>query len=135
MFSGSPSGGSESMQLMYLLAITAATHSISLASADFVPDQLTERTLVDALKRGVNVRIILPGESSDAPLVRSELRARWGDLPEAGAQIYEYPPAMYHCKIMIVDALLVSAGSTNFDTRFFRLNDEANLNLEHSIKI
>ena len=120
---------------MYLVAITAATHSISLARAYFVPDQLTERTLVDALKRGVNVRIILPGEPSDAPLVRSELRARWGDLLEAGAQIYEYQPAMYHCKIMIVDALLVSVGSTNFDTRFFRLNDEANLNLEHSIKI
>ena len=129
MFSSSPSGGSESMQLMYLLAITAATDSINLSSAYFVPDQLTERTLVDAVKRGVTVRIILPGEPSDAPFVRSASRARWGKLLEAGAQIYEYQPTMYHCKVMIVDTLLVSVGSTNFDTRSFRLNDEANLNI------
>lgn len=129
MFSSSPSGGSESMQLMYLLAITAAQHSIQLSSAYFVPDELTERTLVDALKRGVKVQIIVPGEHSDAETVRRASRARWGTLLAAGAEIHEYLPTMYHCKVMIVDTLLVSVGSTNFDTRSFRLNDEANLNI------
>lgn len=129
MFSSSPSGGSESMQLMYLLSITAAKHSIHLSNAYFVPDKLTEQALVDALKRGVKVQIIVPGEHSDTITVRRASRARWGDLLAAGAEIYEYLPTMYHCKVMIIDALMVSVGSTNFDTRSFRLNDEANLNI------
>ncbi|HTM59334.1 MAG TPA: cardiolipin synthase [Burkholderiales bacterium] len=129
MFSSSPSGGSESMQLMYLLAITAAQRSIHLSTAYFVPDDLTLRTLADALRRGVKVQIIVPGKHSDAETVRRAGRARWGPLLEAGAEIYEYQPTMYHCKVMIVDALLVSVGSTNFDNRSFQLNDEANLNI------
>jgi cardiolipin synthase A/B len=50
-------------------------------------------------------------------------------LLEAGAEIYESQPTMYHCKVMIVDEFMVSTGSTNFDDRSFRLNDEANLNI------
>jgi cardiolipin synthase len=129
MFSSSPSSGSENMQLMYLLAITAAQRSIHLSTAYFVPDPLTLRTLADALQRGVKVQIILPGKHTDAEAVRRASRARWGPLLEAGAEIYEYLPTMYHCKVMIVDALLVSVGSTNFDNRSFQLNDEANLNI------
>ena len=129
MFSSSRSGGSESMQLMYLLAITAAQRSIHLSTAYFVPDSLTLRTLADAVKRGVKVQIITPGEHTDAEIVQHASRARWGALLEAGAEIYEYVPTMYHCKVMIVDALLVSVGSTNFDNRSFQLNDEANLNI------
>ena len=55
--------------------------------------------------------------------------SRWGPLLEAGVQIAEYQPTMFHCKVMVVDRLLVSVGSTNFDNRSFRLNDEANLNV------
>src|SRR6185295_9750656 len=58
MFSSSPSGGSESMHLMYLLAITAANRSIHLSSAYFVPDTLTLQALTDAVKRGVKVQVI-----------------------------------------------------------------------------
>ena len=129
MFSSSSSGGSESMQLMYLLAITAAKRSIHLSTAYFVPDALTLRTLADAVRRGVKVQIITPGAHTDARAVRRASRARWGALLEAGAEIYEYLPTMYHCKVMIVDSLLVSVGSTNFDNRSFQLNDEANLNI------
>ena len=129
MFSSSPDGGAESMQLMYLLVIAAATRSIDLASAYFVPDDLTSDALVAAMKRGVRVRVVLPGPIIDTDLVRRASRSTWGPLLEAGAQIYEYQPTMYHCKVMIVDGLLVSVGSTNFDPRSFRLNDEANLNV------
>ena len=55
--------------------------------------------------------------------------ATWGPLLSAGAIIAEYGPTMYHCKMMIVDGLLTSVGSTNFDNRSFRLNDEATLNI------
>lgn len=129
VFSSSPSGGSESMQLMYQLSITAAEHSIDLSSAYFVPDELTSQALTDALQRGVKIRIITPGEIIDTDTVRAASRGSWGPLLKAGAQIYEYQPSMYHCKVMIVDNLLVSVGSTNFDNRSFRLNDEANLNV------
>jgi len=129
MFSSSPEGGSDSMQLMYLLAITSATRTIALASAYFVPDAITSQALVDAMKRGVEVRLILPGPIIDTDVVRRASRATWGPLLEAGAKIHEYQPTMFHCKVMIVDGLLVSVGSTNFDVRSFRLNDEANLNV------
>ena len=129
MFSSSPTGGSESMQLMYLLAITAASHSIDLSASYFVPDDLTLRALVEAMKRGVKLRIVVPGDHMDSETVRSASRARWGPLISSGAVIAEYKPTMYHCKVMIIDGLLVSVGSTNFDNRSFRLNDEATLNI------
>lgn len=129
MFSSSPSGGSESMQLMYLLAVTAASRSIDLSAAYFVPDELTLQALQDALKRGVRLRIVVPGKHIDSDAVRNASRAMWGPLLGAGAIIAEYGPTMYHCKVMIVDGLLTSVGSTNFDNRSFRLNDEATLNI------
>jgi cardiolipin synthase len=129
MFSSSPTGGSESMHLMYLLAVTAATHSIHLSSSYFVPDDLALGALVAAAKRGVKVKIITPGGEIDTEVVRRASRARWGPLLEAGVQIAEYQATMFHCKVLVVDELLVSVGSTNFDNRSFRLNDEANLNI------
>jgi cardiolipin synthase len=129
VFSSSPSGGSESMELMYLLSITAARRTIRLSSAYFVPNELALRAMEAALKRGVRLQIITPGEHTDTETVRSASRATWGRLLAAGAEIREYGPTMYHCKVMIVDEFLVSTGSTNFDNRSFRLNDEANLNI------
>ncbi|MGF6571475.1 cardiolipin synthase [Paraburkholderia sp. GAS333] len=129
MFSSSPSGGSDDMQLMYLMAITAATNSIHLASAYFVPDKLTINAIVEAAKRGVKVQIITPGKHIDTHTVREASRGCWGDLLKAGVEIYEYQPTMFHCKLLIVDEYLVSVGSTNFDSRSFKLNDEANLNI------
>ncbi|MEX3973378.1 cardiolipin synthase [Paraburkholderia caribensis] len=129
MFSSSPSGGSDDMQLMYLMAITAATHSIHLASVYFVPDRLTINAIVEAAKRGVDVRILTPGRHIDTHTVREASRACWGPLLEAGVQMFEYQPTMFHVKLLVVDEYLVSVGSTNFDSRSFKLNDEANLNI------
>lgn len=129
MFSSSITGGSESMHLMYLMAITAARHTIHLSNAYFVPDELAVRALVAAAKRGVDVRIITPGKIIDSDVVRAASRERWGELLAAGIRIAEYQPTMYHVKALVVDSLLVSVGSTNFDSRSFSLNDEANLNV------
>jgi cardiolipin synthase len=129
MFSSSPTGGSESMLLMYLMSITAAKSSIHLSSSYFVPDDLTVGALVAAARRGVKVRIITPGHHIDSDLVRAASRERWGPLLRAGIRIAEYQPTMYHVKALVVDALMVSVGSTNFDQRSFSLNDEANLNI------
>ena len=129
MFKSSREGGSESMHLMYLLSTVSATRSIDLAMAYFVPDELSEMALVDAVKRGVKLRMILPGPYTDTEVLRQASHAKWGRLLQAGAEIYEFQPTMFHCKVMVVDGLWSSVGSTNFDNRSFRLNDEANLNI------
>jgi cardiolipin synthase len=129
IFTSSPGGGAESMQLMYLLSIAAARRSIDLSAAYFVPNDLEVQTLVEAMKRGVRLRIIVPGPIIDSDIVRRASRSTWGRLLEAGAEIREYQPTMFHCKVMVVDGLWTSVGSTNFDARSFALNDEANLNV------
>ena len=129
VFQSSVEGGAESMHLMYLLSIAAASKTIHLSMAYFAPDDVALQALVDAVRRGVKVQIILPGPHTDAALVQNASRARWGALLKAGAEIYEYQPTMYHCKVLVVDGLWTSVGSTNFDNRSFRLNDEANLNI------
>jgi cardiolipin synthase A/B len=129
VFHSSPGEGSASVRLMYLLALAAARHSIRISASYFVPDSLVVRMLTDACRRGVAVEVILPGRHIDQTLVRHASRARWGRLLEAGVEIWEYQPTMYHCKVTVVDDVWVSVGSTNFDNRSFRLNDEANLNV------
>jgi cardiolipin synthase len=129
VFKSSSREGSESVRLMYLLSIASAQRRIRLSVSYFVPDDLAVAGLVEAMRRGVAVEIIVPGDRIDVELTRKASRSRWGDLLEAGAAIYEYQPTMYHCKVMIVDDAWVSVGSTNFDNRSFRLNDEANLNV------
>ena len=129
VFKSSSTEGSESVRLMYLLSITSAEKSILLSNAYFVPDDLSIETLVAASKRGVKIEIIVPGTKIDTEITRKASRSRWGKLLEAGIAIHEFQPTMYHCKAMIVDSLWVSVGSTNFDSRSFRLNDEANLNI------
>jgi cardiolipin synthase len=125
----SPGGGGESMQLLYLLSIAAAEKSILLANAYFVPDNVEIRTLAAAARRGVKVQVIVPGPIIDNKIVRRASRASWGDLLRAGVEIHEYAPTMFHVKSMVVDDLWVTVGSTNFDTRSFSTNDEANLNV------
>jgi cardiolipin synthase A/B len=128
-FVSSPGGGGESIQLLYLLSIAAAGKAIRLSASYFVPDDNEVRMLAQAAKRGVSVQIIVPGPHIDSEIVRRASRASWGELLRAGVEIYEFQPTMYHVKVMIVDGLWVSVGSTNFDTRSFSTNDEANLNV------
>ncbi|MGB7988738.1 MAG: cardiolipin synthase [Candidatus Methylophosphatis roskildensis] len=129
MFSSSPSGGADSMHLMYLMTVTAAASSIDLSTPYFVPDDLATKALVEAARRGVRVRVIVPSQRTDSPVVRRASRARWGPLLAAGIEIHEFQPTMLHNKMLVVDRLLASIGSTNFDNRSFALNDEANLNV------
>jgi len=129
VFVSSPGGGGETAQLLYLLSIASAAKSIRMSAAYFVPDNTEVNTFVAALKRGVRVQIILPGPHTDSAVVRRASRSEWGKLLRAGAEIYEYQPTMYHCKVLVVDDLWTSVGSTNFDSRSFSVNDEANLNI------
>lgn len=129
MVRSSVEDGAESLHLMYLLSIAAARKSLLLANSYFVPDELTTAALVEARRRGVDVQIIVPGPEIDSAMARAASRRGWGPLLEAGIAIYEFQPTMFHCKVLVVDDLWTSVGSTNFDNRSFKLNDEANLNV------
>ncbi|NYS61462.1 phospholipase D-like domain-containing protein [Vreelandella salicampi] len=129
VFVASPSGGSESMHLMYLLAIAAADATIDLAASYFVPDRLLIEALIAARRRDVRVRILLPGPYIDSLTVKVASKANWGALLHAGVEIHVYQPTMLHTKLLVIDTEFVSVGSTNFDIRSIRLNDEASLNV------
>lgn len=129
VFKSSFNGGANSMELLFLLSLTAATKDVRIQSAYFVPGPAATEALLAARKRGVRVQILVPGGKIDEKIVRRASRATWGPLLQAGVEIAEYQPTMMHCKLMIVDDLWVSIGSSNFDNRSFRLNDEANLNV------
>lgn len=129
VFRSSSREGSESVRLMYLLSIASARKTLRIASSYFIPDDLTIKSLIKAKKRGVQVEIIVPGTKIDVEMSRKASRSLWGKLLEADIHIYEYQPTMFHCKVFIADDRWVSVGSTNFDNRSFRLNDEANLNI------
>ena len=129
VFKSSADDASESVRLMYLLSIASAVRSVRIANAYFVPDSLAVATLVAARRRGASVEIVVPNHQIDSKIVRRASRSLWGPLLEAGIEIYEYQPTMYHVKVVIVDEVWTSVGSTNFDNRSFRLNDEANLNI------
>ncbi|MEX2495596.1 MAG: phospholipase D-like domain-containing protein [Woeseia sp.] len=129
MFIASPAGGSEKMHLMYLMAIAAAESAIDLAASYFVPDQLLLNAFVAARRRGVRVRILLPGPHIDAESIRLASKNEWGELLRNGVEIYVYQRTMLHTKLLVIDREFISVGSTNFDIRSFQINDEASLNI------
>lgn len=120
-------GGSTRARVLFQLLLVSARRSISITTPYFLPDRSLAQDLCHAVERGVRVRILVPGRKSDHWLTRSTSRAGYGLLLKAGAEIYEYEPAMIHAKVMVVDSLWAVVGSTNFDNRSFGLNDEVNL--------
>jgi cardiolipin synthase A/B len=121
--------GSDRVRLTYLLAIDAARRSIRISTAYFIPCTRIRQALIAARNRGVDVQIIVPNDHIDSKIVRPSARRGYGPLLRAGVRIFEYTPAMYHTKAMVIDDAWVSVGSANFDNRSFRYNDEANLNI------
>jgi cardiolipin synthase len=120
----SPTGGSNSVKLLYLLSIAAARRSLDIQSPYFVLDESTEWTLLEARRRGIRVRLLLEGDRTDAKSVKDASRNDYARLLDAGVEIYEFQPTMMHVKAMIVDRAWTIVGSANFDNRSFELNDE-----------
>ncbi|HEY4640000.1 MAG TPA: cardiolipin synthase, partial [Thermoanaerobaculia bacterium] len=125
----SPSEGSSTVKLLYTISIVAAEKSIWISNAYFVPEADTLRALEGAVRRGVDVRVIVPGEHTDVPIVRHASRLYYERLLKHGIRVFEYQPTMMHAKTMVVDGLWSTIGSSNFDVRSFRLNDEVNVNV------
>ena len=125
----SPSEGSSTVKLLYIISIVSATQSIYINNAYFLPDPDTTRALEGAVRRGVDVRVIVPGEHTDVPIARQASRLHYEFLLRRGLRIFEYQPTMMHAKTMVVDGIWTTIGSSNFDDRSFRLNDEVNVNV------
>jgi cardiolipin synthase len=122
----SPAGGSFAMYTMFLLAIASARRSIFITNPYFVPDRKMADALLEAVRRGVRVVVLVPG-AIDHNLVRQASRRGFGSMLRGGIEIYEYKPALLHAKTMVIDGVWSTVGSTNLDNRSFALNDELNL--------
>jgi cardiolipin synthase len=107
-------------------AVAAARWRVWITNSYFAPRPRAIRVLTGAVRRGVDVRLLLPG-SSDAPLVRHAGHGYFGELLRCGVRIFEYRPAVLHAKTLLVDDFVSVVGSTNLDYRSFQFNAEANL--------
>lgn len=120
----SPKGELYTASILYSLGILCARQSILIANPYFVPGPRTLELLEDAVERGVQVMVMLAGESSDTWLAKANSMRLYGKIIEAGVELYEYMPTMLHQKTMLVDNLWATIGTANFDHRSFRLNEE-----------
>lgn len=112
---------------LYFVAIQSAEHSVHIQNPYFLPEKPARKALVDAVKRGVDVRVMVPGRTNDIPLVRMASRRWYGELLSGGVKIYEYVDTMAHQKTVVVDGLFATVGSINFDARSMRDNAEESL--------
>ena len=123
----SPETGSSTVRIMYYLSIVSARKSIFIANPYFIPDKQAIKILIDAKRRGLDVKIMVSGEHNDARLARYNSTRLYGSLLEGGVEIHEYKPTMLHQKYMVCDGIWSTVGTSNFDSRSFALNDENNV--------
>jgi cardiolipin synthase len=120
-------GGSTRARILFQMLLASARKSIHITTPYFLPDPSICDELKKAVRRGAEVKVLVPGKHSDHLLTRSSSRLSYGRLMPHGVRIFEYAPAMIHAKILIVDGEWSVVGSTNFDNRSFGLNDEVNV--------
>lgn len=126
----SPSGSVSSVQILYYLAIKAAKREILIQNPYLLPDGEAIKALEEAVKRGVDVRVMVPAtDATDSAIVQHASHHHFGSLLKRGVKVYEYKPTLLHQKVIVVDGLWSSVGSTNWDERSFQLNDEVNVGL------
>jgi cardiolipin synthase len=123
----SPEIGASSVRIMYYLSIICARESIYIANPYFVPDAAAIEALLDACRRGVDVRVMVSGRYNDNWLARQNSVRLYGPLLRAGIRIFDYNHTMLHHKTMVVDSRWVTVGTTNFDNRSFSHNEENNV--------
>ncbi|HEX2835539.1 MAG TPA: phospholipase D-like domain-containing protein [Thermoanaerobaculia bacterium] len=120
-----PPETSTAVHRLYYLAIAAAQREILLQNPYFLPDRHALQLYIEAVQRGVAVKLMLPSSgTSDFPIVQHASHHYYGPLLDAGAVVYEYDLSGLHQKVMIIDREWCTIGSTNFDPRSFRINDE-----------
>jgi cardiolipin synthase len=110
----------------YVNALRAARREVSIANSYFIPDWRVRRSLAQAVRRGVDVRVLVPGRS-DIRSVWYAMRATYGSLLTRGVRVFEWQGPMMHAKAVVVDGKWCAVGSYNLDHRSLQHNLEANL--------
>jgi cardiolipin synthase A/B len=124
----SPDGSISSVQILYYLAIKAARREIIIQNPYLLPDRQAIAALEDAVKRGVDVKIMVPSDdATDNAIVQHASHHHFGTLLKRGVKIWEYHRTLLHQKVIVVDGIWSCVGSTNFDDRSFQLNDEVSI--------
>ena len=125
----SPADRATVSRVLFQLLIEGAVSSINIVTPYFLPDRALRRALVRAAARGVPVRVIVPGPTTDQRLVRLASRRMYRELLRDGVRVFEYRPSMTHAKVLVVDQTWGVLGTTNMDNRSFEHNDEVNVAL------
>ena len=123
----SPSDRSTASRVVFQMLIEGAVNSVDIQTPYFLPDKALRKALVRAARRGVRVRVIVPGKHTDQRLVRLASRRMYRELLRGGIRLYEYRPSMTHVKALMVDHTWAVMGTTNVDNRSFEHNDEINV--------
>ena len=124
----SPTGSVSSVQVLYYLAISAARREVLIQNPYMLPDDDAIKAMAAAVKRGVDVRIMVPAtDATDSAIVQHASHHMFGTLLKNGVKVYEYKKTLLHQKVMVVDGIWSCVGSTNFDDRSFQHNDEISM--------
>jgi len=110
----------------FTLALQEAKTSIHMTNAYFAPDAQILEKLLDAARRGVDVRIVFPSQS-DVGAVYYAGRSFYTELLQSGVHVYELKGSVLHAKTTVIDSAWSTVGSSNFDIRSFLHNDEINV--------
>tara|TARA_Y100000768_G_C23991405_1_gene693885 strand:+ start:13409 stop:14566 length:1158 start_codon:yes stop_codon:yes gene_type:complete len=125
----SPSAKHNNLNKLIKLAINKSKKSLKIMTPYFIPSHETLQALKKAAKRGVDVQIIIPGQFIDQKIVTYCSRYFWLECIQSGIKLFRYQPTFNHSKVFLIDDNWVSVGSSNFDYRSLKLNEEANLNV------
>ncbi len=120
----SPANATSTAQRTVAALVACARRSLAITNAYFVPTPPFIDALCRARKRGVDVRVLMPGPYHNKPSVRRASRYTWRRLLDGGVRLFEHRRTMVHCKVVAVDDVLLCVGSINFDPRSFALNAE-----------
>lgn len=120
----SPSSEEHPLRLFFMLSFMAARRKLYLSTSYFVPDKHTRQAVAERARQGVDVRVLVPNEHTDAKPIRLAGRSYYDELLSAGVRIYEYQPTMMHCKLVVIDEQWSIVGSANMDVRSKELNQE-----------
>lgn len=125
-----PENSSPTVKILHHTAICLARQRIWIQNPYFIPEPEAIDAFGAAVKRGVDVRVLMPATSgSDNPMVQHAGHRNFEKLLKCGVRLFEYPHTLLHQKIMTVDGVWSAIGSSNFDDRSFETNDEISLSI------
>ncbi|MEJ6022886.1 phospholipase D-like domain-containing protein [Ramlibacter sp. PS4R-6] len=123
-----PENSAPTIKILHHTVICLARKRIWIQNPYFIPEPEAIKAFGAAVKRGVDVRVLMPSTSgSDNPMVQHAGHRNFEMLMEHGVKLFEYPHTLLHQKVMTVDGIWSAIGSTNFDDRSFETNDEITL--------